>query len=128
MISIPGCACCGLNATSRRLQVLVETLELGFPDLEVRSGTRCEKHNSSPQVGGSPRSGHLPIWGNGGTESVAVDVGLKEWTNHRARALAFAAVRAGAKGVGHYPWGLHIDLKPRFQLWKWNKGKLEYFF
>lgn len=125
---IPSCPCCGLSATSRRLAVVVELLQTAFSDLTVTSATRCERHNGSPQVKGSPVSGHLPIWGEQGTESVAVDLKLNDWTDQRARALAFAAIRAGVKGVGLYPWGLHIDLKPRFQLWKWKDGSIEYFF
>jgi hypothetical protein len=127
-VALPACPCCGLEASSRRLLVLVEVLQAAFPDLLVTSATRCERHNASPLVKGSPRSGHLPVWGEQGAESVAADIHLKVRSKQRVRSLAFAAVRAGAKGVGLYPWGLHIDLKPRLQLWKWREGGLEYFF
>ena len=126
---IPACKDgCGLNAVAPKLRTIAELLALEFEDIVWTSGSRCENHNRA--VGGSKASGHLPIWGDNGLESVALDWTLKEWSSYRAREVCRRAIKHGARGVGYMPdmKAGHFDLKPRTAWWKVRHGKIEYFF
>ena len=120
--------CCGLDKRNEAITALVEGLRRSFPDLMVTSGTRCRDRNR--EVGGSPRSGHLPIYGPDEDESVAVDITLvRTWNEGSRRKLVYEAIALGAMGIGVYASHIHVDLKPRRQLWASKYGeKPNYFF
>ena len=122
------CPCCGLDKRNEAITALVEGLRRSFPDLMVTNATRCRDHNR--EVGGSLRSGHLPIYGPDEDESVAVDITLiRTWSESSRRKLVYEAIALGAMGVGVYASHIHVDLKPRRQLWTSRYGeKPNYFF
>lgn len=123
MAQIPACKCCGAYRTSPKLAVIVECLEYRYDSLWYSSATRCEKHNRDEH--GSKVSGHLPIWGPRGDESVAIDIHFKVWSNSSAKSLVMDAVRMGAMGVeiNYDKQYIHIDLKPRIYWFKILNGK-----
>ena len=123
MSAIPACRCCGLDKTADRARVLFECLQYTFDDLICTCGTRCPKHNAT--IGGSKTSGHMPIHGRTESESVALDMAFKVWTNAKAKLLAMACIRAGATGVeiNYDKRYVHADYKPRVYVWKIVGGK-----
>lgn len=122
------CPCCGLDVVSPAIIDIYYALKRRFPDLILTRAASCYKHNKD--VGGSSKSGHLPIWGPGKNECVAIDVALERWTEARGRQLFYEMIALGCRGVGWYPGDKHIhgDIKPRDQMWKKENGTLKYFF
>jgi len=123
------CQCgCGLDATSTSVKSFIGRMRAHFEDLRVISGTRCDQHNRA--IGGSALSGHKPIWGPDGKESVAVDVTLVNWSDGRMKFLCAEGVRQGAMGVCFNRAGrsVHFDLKPRTWWAKRENGKYVDFF
>lgn len=131
---IPACKCgCGLYVVEPKLENITDLLMLEFPGIEWTSGSRCQTHNASPQVRGSATSGHLPIWGEHGIQSVAVDGTLQPWDSYLVREILRRAVKHGARGIGYMPdiKAFHLDRKPRTAWWKVEGGlggKYEDFF
>ena len=85
--------------------------------LAIASGYRTVQHNR--QIGGARKSQHV--------EGRAVDIrtprGLtREDFHERVRTCCREHLAAG--GVGYYPWGVHVDTRPRGQsgrLASWGK-------
>ena len=61
------------------------------------------------------QSGHVQL--------VAIDLGGKDPERLFLRAAAFGEFN----GIGLYPWGIHIDMKPRRAFWVSQAGKYTYF-
>ena len=91
----------GSLVASCRLLDLLEALraEMGGRPLRVTSCYRDPLHNA--RIGGAPRSRHKI--------ADAADISIGGCDRH---ALAAAAVRLGATGIGYYVNFLHVDLRP----------------
>jgi len=61
------------------------------------------------------QSGHVQL--------IAADIGGKDPEKLFLRASAFGEFN----GIGLYPWGIHVDLKPRRSFWISQAGKYTYF-
>tara|TARA_B100000029_G_scaffold173778_1_gene170465 strand:- start:2134 stop:2532 length:399 start_codon:yes stop_codon:yes gene_type:complete len=102
------CKCgCGADQINedlvRRLQEVRDLL--GEP-MRITSGVRCEKHNASPDVGGSPSSSHVPD--NSGIAH-AVDVSCN---NSAYRERLLKAVLQVFDRVGIAKSFIHMDVDP----------------
>ncbi len=73
--------------------------------LVINSGYRCPNHNAN--VGGEKNSYHLV----GEAADVAAPPGISP------EELALIAEKAGADGIGIYPWGVHVDVRGYSARW-----------
>ena len=96
----------GSLTVSCRLLDLLEALraEMGDRPLQVNSCYRDRLHNA--RIGGAPLSRHKV--------SDAADIRIG---GHDRHALAAAAERLGATGIGYYRSFVHIDLRPGRARW-----------
>ena len=105
---------------ARDLSVLFEHVRyvMGDQPLCVLSAYRTGKHNKA--VGGAPLSQHV--------QGRALDISRgDESADAFARRAMLAIIGAGAGligGLGIYPWGIHIDVRPkdsmRVAVWEAN--------
>lgn len=73
--------------------------------LIINSGYRCNQHNAN--IGGAKNSYH--------TLGDAADVAAPPGTSPEE--LALIAEKAGADGIGIYPWGVHVDVRGYSARW-----------
>lgn len=102
---------------------LLETLDaireyVGRPIL-VNSGCRCEKHNSSPQVGGAKNSQHV--------KGRAADIRCREisagtlW--QKINELQGMGKLPRLRGLGRYDSFVHVDVRETPSLVEWDYRK-----
>ena len=95
------CRCgCGFNTIDDDLIILFQQIRnlFGKP-INVLSGCRCEKHNSSPEVKGSPTSSHL--------KGLALDIRPKNNTPYNLLKLAVCVGKCNV-------WNIGISAKDQF--------------
>ena len=90
----------------------------GDIELSILSGYRTPAHNKA--VGGALHSQHV--------EGRAIDIRTpKGLTKPQFRECIDQALRAGApiRGIGSYPWGFHIDVRPSPTVVRWAEDRGE---
>ena len=95
------CKCCGVNYIDPRVESLHHKIEQEVREqIPVTSGYRCEKHNSSKDVGGSATSSPL--------KGLAWDV---ECVGSRLRyRIGAAAIKLGINRIGIRKDFIHLDI------------------
>lgn len=92
---------------------LIEKLQklrdlVGKP-IKINSGYRTKEYNA--KIGGSPKSQHV--------EGTAVDLALP--TGISVDKFADYAEKVGFRGIGKYPWGIHVDVRETAARWDYRK-------
>lgn len=92
---------------------LIEKLQklrdlVGKP-IKINSGYRTKEYNA--KIGGSPKSQHI--------EGNAVDLALP--TGISVDKFANNAEKVGFRGIGKYPWGIHVDVRETAARWDYRK-------
>jgi uncharacterized protein YcbK (DUF882 family) len=93
-------------------------LLMGAKPLTVLSAYRTPEHNK--KVGGASNSQHL--------EGRALDIRCpKGWTPVKMALLVKQMIKDGSqiKGLGIYPWGIHIDIRPAQKLVAWSSAAIK---
>jgi hypothetical protein len=90
----------------------------GDVPLTILSGYRTPEHNR--RIGGARASQHV--------EGRAIDIRTpKGLSRAQFGECINEAIRAGApiRGVGRYPWGYHIDVRPGTSVKRWSEDRPE---
>jgi len=98
------CHCgCGFDQVDSVLVRALQTLRdrIARP-IHVLSGCRCRDHNQA--VGGSPKSQHLI--------GRAADIMAVRLKPRDLAAVALGIEEFARGGIGIYPWGVHLDVRP----------------
>lgn len=96
------CRCgCGEIVFDARIYLFLKRLEDEKIDFHISSGYRCEKHNSSPKVGGAPNSKH--IYG------LAVDIHFNRKDKPLFGRILEIADDFELRTLTNYSWGIHVD-------------------
>ena len=118
------CKCgCGAFNVDPRLVSILQRVRDKSKALVITSGVRCEKHNK--EVGGAPRSWHIPRGSNG----YASDFTYADGSRSPSAILKLYALadQAGAVGLGLYHGRVHIDVREGKRArwvdssWDWKK-------
>ena len=100
-----GNGCCQKTVIDEKLVTYCQKIRDHFAaPVTVNSGFRCEKHNTD--VGGAEHSFHV--------KGMAADIAVKDAA---PTAVAKYAETIGIKGIGLYPWGVHIDTRSEKSFW-----------
>lgn len=95
------CPCCNRNHISNDLvNRLDRARKLAGVPFRINSGYRCKSYNSSPRIGGKPRSAHL--------KGFAVDIHAP--TGSLKGVILPSLYAVGIKRVGLYKTFIHADI------------------
>lgn len=103
------CGCGQYKADSALIEVLECMRKYADCPLIVTSGYRCPDHNAA--VGGVPNSYHVL--------GLAADIALPEGWD--VDTFADLAEQCGAKGIGKYDWGIHVDVRDYKADWDYRE-------
>lgn len=104
------------NDGNREVKVHPELIEkmqklrdlVGKP-IKINSGYRTKEYNA--KIGGSRNSQHV--------EGTAVDLALPKGLT--VDKFAEHAEKIGFRGIGKYPWGIHVDVRETVARWDYRK-------
>ncbi len=98
------CPCCNRNHISRTLVDRIDySRQIAGMPFRITSGYRCKRHNSSPKVGGKPRSSHL--------DGLAVDI--RASSGAIKSTIVASLFASGIKRVGIYKTFIHADISTK---------------
>jgi len=116
-----------INSDSKKMLMVLDHFFQSVGKQKINSFYRCPAHHletkkqelkrnlTDEEKKQALQSGHVQL--------LAVDLGTRDPRQLYTKAAAFGEWN----GLGLYPWGIHLDLKPRRAFWVSSGGKYQYF-